>query len=271
MKGAAPRVALAVALAAAAAHAAAQTKDATRAPTPAPLVSAPLGTEVEAGFTRDDLDSGFANWRSVYLEAAHRFAPRHTLYGSVRQTERFDLRDVEVAGGLYYPLTSQWTALVEASYAPEFRVLPRYSAFAWLHRALPYGFGAALGFRHSEFRKSDTNLLVGDLERYWGNWRGAYTLYVGRPEGATAGAAHRFQVNYYYGERSNVGASVTFGEEVENVGPPIGVTKTDVRALALFGRHWLASQWAVSYEIYTHEQGDLYRRNGVRLGLRYRF
>jgi YaiO family outer membrane protein len=272
MKRAAARAVLAAALAIVAATAAADVEEAKRAlGTAPPARPAYPATEIEAGFTKDNLDSGYDDWRSVYVEGAHHFGPRHTLYGAVRETERFDLRDFEALAGLYYPLAAEWTALIEGSFSPEHNVLPEYSAFGQIHRALPYGWGVALGLRHSQYTSVYTNTLVADLERYWGNWRGAYTLYVGRPQDAPAGTAHRLQLSYYYGERSAVGVSVTYGEEVENVGPPIGVTKTNVRALALFGRHWVTPQWALSYEVYTHEQGDLYTRNGVRLGLRHRF
>jgi YaiO family outer membrane protein len=94
---------------------------------------------------------------------------------------------------------------------------------------------------------------------------------VGQIPGAPTVSAHRFLLTYYYGERSSVGASFAFGEEVANVGPPLGVTTTAVRTFALFGRHWFAPAWAVSYELVAQEQGSLYRYDGIRLGLRYRF
>ena len=42
-------------------------------------------------------------------------------------------------------------------------------------------------------------------------------------------------------------------------------------SISIVGRHWLTPDWAIAWEIGTHEQGDLYRRTGGRLGLRYRF
>lgn len=228
-------------------------------------------TEVEAGFSHENLSSGYSDWSSLYLEGVHHFAPRHTLYGSVRETDRFDLRDRQIAAGLYYPVGEYWTALVEGSYAPDHRVLPLYSVFGQLHRALPGGWGVALGYRHSEYNTSNPSAVVFDLERYFGNFRGAYTLYVGMLPGAPTVTASRFALNYYYGERSQVGASFTIGEEVENVGPPLGVTTTEVTNFAIFGRHWFTPAWAISYELIAQEQGSLYRYNGIRLGLRHRF
>jgi YaiO family outer membrane protein len=228
-------------------------------------------TEVEAGFSHENLSSGYDDWRSVYLEGARHFAPGKTLYGMVRETKRFGLRDLQATAGLYHPAGEHWTALVEASSAPQHRVLPRYSVFAQMRRALPAGWGAALGYRYSEYNDTRASTLVVDLERYFGSFRGAYTLYLGHTPDAPTVAAHRFLLAYYYGERNSVGASFTFGEEVANLGPPTGVTTTDVRTFALFGRHWLNAAWAISYELVQQEQGNLYRYNGIRLGLRHRF
>lgn len=255
-----------------AAPAAAQVSDAEAGAAVPPLVrSQERATEVEAGFSYENLTSPYDDWRSAYLEGVHHFGSRHTLYGVVRETDRFDLRDTQVTAGLYYPVAERWTALVEAAYSPDHRVLPEYSVFGQMHVALPEGWGAALGYRYSEYTDTRSSTVVLDLERYFGDFRGAYILYLGYTPGAPTVSAHRFVLTYYYGERSSVGASFTFGEEVANVGPPLGVTTTDVRTYTLFGRHWLSAAWAVSYELLRQEQGSLYQYNGIRLGLRYRF
>ena len=67
-----------------------------------------------------------------------------------------------------------------------------------------------------------------------------------------------------------MGLSVTFGREVENI-VPNGIVTSDVRAFGIYGRHWFAPAWAVTWELGTHEQGDFYRRTGGRLGLRHDF
>ena len=141
---------------------------------------------------------------------------------------------------------------------------------SWL-KSLPGGWGIALGLRRSEYNTSSVNITSLLAERYWDNFRGAYTLYSGRPDGASSAASHRFQLSYYYGDRNSIGLSYTTGREVENTGPPAGVITSDVRDWTLMGRHWFVPGWAFSYELLTHEQGSLYRRHGLRLGLRHRF
>ena len=228
-------------------------------------------SEIELGATHESLNKGLPDWRSVYLEGAHSIAERQTLYGGIRRNERFDKYDTEEWLGYYHPLAPTWTLLLEGSLSEQHQVLPKGSAFAQIAKLLPYGWGLNLGLRRSEYTSSGVSMLVAGAERYWGDWRGAYTLYSGKPDGAPSAESHRFQLVRYYGERSYVGIAYTFGREVENVGPPVGILVSDVRDLTINGRHWMARDWALTWDLVAHEQGTLYRREGFRLGLRYRF
>ena len=237
---------------------------------PKTIDPAPQTTEIEVGSSYENLGNGFNHWRSVYLEGVHRFAPREVIYGHMRETERFAQRDQELLGGFYYPLADTWTTLVEANASPSHHILAKWSVFGQLEKSFPGGWGLHAGLRHTEYAQSNTNLALLTAERYFGDFRAAYSLYVGRPEGAGSAASHRFQFSYYYGDRSSVGIAYTIGKEVENVAPA-GVLTTDVRDWGLLGRHWFSRHWAVSFEALWHEQGALYSRRGARAGLRYQF
>ena len=228
--------------------------------------------ELEGGLTHERLTKDRPDWSSVYLEAAHDLAPRRTLYGLLRRTERFDLRDTEFAAGYYHPFDANWTALVEASYSPDHNVLPESSALGHISWARAGGWVLSGGLRVSEYTENGARVAMAGIERYFGSYRAAYTLYNGKPEGESSASSHRLAFDHYYaGERSRIGVAVTWGREVEYVGPPTGIIVSDVRALILIGRHWLTPSWALSWDFGTHEQGDLYRRTGGRLGLRHRF
>jgi YaiO family outer membrane protein len=193
------------------------------------------------------------------------------VYGGLRETRRFGLDDSEAYGGLYYPLGETWTGVVEGSVSPTYNVLAKYSIGGQLLKSLPGGWGLGGGFRHSQYELSAADVATLMGERYWGNYRVGYTFYSGHPEGSSSAPAHRFQFAYYYGDRDWVGISYTTGREVEYVGPPRGTITSDVRDWTLSGRHWLAPNWALSYDLLTHEQGVLYRRQGGRIGIRYLF
>jgi YaiO family outer membrane protein len=139
-----------------------------------------------------------------------------------------------------------------------------------LQKKLGYGWDVQAGIRHSEYSTLNTNTGIFTAERYWENFRGAYSLYHGRPEGGSSASSHVIALDYFYGERNLIGISVADGREIAGLGP-FGVITTAVRAYVLRGRHWLSPDWALSYEAGYQEQGSLYTRQGIRLGLRRAF
>lgn len=227
--------------------------------------------EMEGGFSKENLDHGKPDWRSIYLEAAHDFAKRQTLYGLIRETDRFDFRDTEIGAGYYHPVTERLTAQVEASHSPSHNVLPENAVSGGASWEVGPGWAASGGLRYNQYTDNDSRVLSAGLERYFGSYRAFYAVYNGKPQGAPSASAQRLGVDYYYGEKSRIGAGITWGREVEYVGPPTGIITSDVRAVSVYGRHWFTPSWALSWEALRHEQGDLYTRTGVKLGLRHLF
>ena len=134
-------------------------------------------------------------------------------------------------------------------------------------RGLPGGWGLGLGVRQTEYNFGTANLLALSAERHWGHLRGAYTLYSNRTEGTGLGSTHRFEVSYLYGERNVIGVSYTTGRDLDTPGLMPGLAAADVRDWTLSGRHWVSPNWALTYDVLSHEQGSLYRRPGLRLGV----
>jgi YaiO family outer membrane protein len=73
-----------------------------------------------------------------------------------------------------------------------------------------------------------------------------------------------------YGDASRAALVVGFGEEAETVAPGV-VQVTDTRSVSLSGLHWTSAAWGISWEAGWYEQGDLYDRLRIRLGLEHRF
>lgn len=227
--------------------------------------------ELEAGLGQDLLDKGYANWGSFYLEGSHRLGDRHAVYGGLRETQRFDLRDREISAGYYHPLGETWTGLIAASASPDHNVLAKDSVFGQLQKEFDGGWDVQAGLRRNRYYSGSTDLMVLTGERYWDNYRGAYTLYLGKPQDGGAASSHLGQLGYYYGERSYLVFAVSSGRQAENLGPGLGVLTIAVTSASLSGRHWLNSGWGLSYEGIVERQGDLYTRKGLRLGLRHAF
>ncbi len=224
-------------------------------------------SDYEVGYSFDSLDNGFDDWHSVYVEASHTLAPRKAYYVVIESIDRFSERESDFMAGAYLPLDGDWTLLVQGSVAPSANVLPEWTASAELQRSLARGWGLRGGFRHAEYSDSRYELMNLGAERYWGNWQAAYTLYVGWPEGAGTSVSHLGRVHRYYGARNRIGLLAGFGEESESVGQDRLLT-SNTRTLGLTGRHWMNPDWAISWDVIWHRQGDVYNRGGVRVGLR---
>lgn len=203
-------------------------------------------------------------WRSV--DTLQDLAPRLTLYGGMLEMRRFSVNDTDVRMSLYRPLGQNLT-LGTGNLSPLHEVLPKYTLYRQVIHSLPGGWGLGFGIRQSEYNFATNNLFSVSAERYVGNFRGAYTLYSSRTEGSDLGSAHRWQVNYFYGERNTVGLAYTMGRDIENLVVPLGLPLNDARDLTLSGRHWLSTNWALTYDLLSHEQGSFFKRQGLRLGV----
>lgn len=230
----------------------------------------PDESELEAGFSRSNLDNGFADWRSVYIDGKTSLSGGQVLYGSLREVNRFSFDDQEVLAGYYFPLSERWTGLLEANVSPSHAVLPKWSALGEIIHKFNDGWVGHLGLRQTEYNSSSSTREILTVERYWDSYRAAYTFSTSQVSGGGRPSGSLFSFSYYYGDTSNIGLGYGRGEEVESIGQDTLLT-SDVRSLTLVGRHWFNPAWALSYEVGIHEQGLSYTREGLRLGLRHRF
>jgi YaiO family outer membrane protein len=225
---------------------------------------------LEASHAREGLSGGRAPWTDSALQLELKWGTLESLAARLRETERFGLQDREHAIGGHVPLGSGWSAEAEYTASGTHRVLPRHSLLLQLGRQLGGGWGVYGGFRRSAYTQASADLRLFTLERYIGAGRFAYTFYSGKPEGRGSAPSHRLQWSHYFNDRDYVGISVGGGREVENVAPA-GLLTSKVRSAYLTGRWWFAPDWALTGEVGVHEQGSLYRRHGIRLGLRHQF
>ena len=225
--------------------------------------------EVEAGISFEHLSNGFGSWSEAHLSASKKFKSRRTVYGTYRRTERFGQSDNEMIAGFYQPIGKRWTFFAEGSASPTHRILPKFSTLLQIERSLKKGWGAQAGWRHTKFNTARTDTGVFTVERYFSNYRAAYTLYATNLAGVGTSAAHRVQLTRYYNEKNSLNLSLAAGREVENLGAR--VLRTDVQSVAIGGRHWINQRWGLNYNYSFTRQGSIYTRQGFNFGIRYRF
>jgi len=232
-------------------------------------LSPPL--EVEAGFTSEQLTNNYDDWSSTYLNLSKKFGNYKTLYGSLRETNRFDLKDDEATLGYYHPLDNKWTVHLEGATSSTHRVLARWALFGGLIRQFSGGWVVNLSLRKRVYTNSRINLGVASLERYFGNFHAAYSFYHSSLEGDGSEQAHGVKLNYYYTDRSRIGAAFSSGRELEDLGPDLGVLRSNVTNISVSGRHDISPKWGVSYSYSYHEQGKSYIKRGFQIGISFRF
>ena len=202
------------------------------------------------------------------VNTAFDLAPRVALYAGTLDSRTFTVNNTDLKFGLFRPL-GRVTPLGEGNVNPIFDTIPKYTLYSQVTQPLGGGFGLGFGVRHNEYNFAASNLLALSAEQSVGSFRGAYTLFSNRNDATGSGAAHRFQLSYAYGDRNTVGLSYTTGRDVESLhmpmGVPLGASLGDVRDWSLSGRHWLSTNWALTYDVQT--QDSLYRRQGLRLGV----
>jgi YaiO family outer membrane protein len=227
-------------------------------------------TQIQLGAVYEHLSNGYSPWRSASLELRAGGA-RGKMHVVVEETSRFSQRDHNVTFGIERHLAPGWILSAEAQASPSHRVSATWGARGEIAYTTGTGWGLHASLLHRTYTSASVDLATMSVERYVSRYRAAYSLSAARLHGGGMSTSHRVQGDLYYGSSSSsVGASVSVGEELENVAP-FGVLRTDVRGAAVVGRQWIHPTWFVTYDAVVHDQGDFYTRCRASVGIGYRF
>ncbi len=213
----------------------------------------------------ESLDHGLRDWTESTLQLGHQFARNQSVYGGARQTSRFGLQDREASLGGYLPLSDALTANLEIAGSATHRVLPENILSAQLACALGGGYVLGTGLRRSEYSSTSSTLAQTGLERYLGNWRLGYTLYLAKADQTAWSPSHRLVGAYYFDDSASLSLSIAKGRELENVNGT-GLRITDVRDVTLSAALPIIRGFSLTLDASHHKQGDLYTRRGIRIG-----
>lgn len=223
----------------------------------------------EAGMAYEQLSNNLPAWREQRLGGEWRQPDGQLVYGGLRTTSRYGLSDQEAHLGGVFPAATGLQFQAEVGASGSHRVLPEHYLSALIHVQPATGWSLTAGVRGTSYDSGTTQLAQFGVDRYIGAERFGYMLYEGGPSGAGRSPSHRWQWAHTYGDRDWFALSVAHGRETEYAGA--GFRTSQVRSLALAGRHEVAPDWAIAWEVGSHRQGDFYTRRGLRLGLRHAF
>jgi YaiO family outer membrane protein len=227
--------------------------------------------EVAFNYTHEILSRNLGTWRAGSLFVTRRFNNRSLVFGEYQVSYRRNISDQQAMIGFYKQFGRRWAVNAEFKASPTHKFLGKWSLLGMGERILPKGWVVSAGLRHTSYDTTYSNLIIGMAEKYWGNYRAAYTLRATQLKGAGFAAGHALQLTRYYGENVNsFGVTVGFGRELETFAQQ-QVLRTDTFSVTVTARHWLTRSFGVNGDAIFHRQGDIYNRRGANFGVRYRF
>jgi YaiO family outer membrane protein len=228
------------------------------------------GTHISLAASYEDLSDGREPWRAVTVGMDKPLDDRRRIIGGLHVEERFQTTDTQLLFGFVDRVSHDWSYSVSGDLSPDAEVLPEWSLIAELGRTLPGNRSLGFRVRHSSYTTVDVDSLAATIEQYTEQFRIAYTLTGAQPSGLGTSFSHSIRLAHDYGMTSHVTFALNFGEEAETVAPGV-VRVTQNRSISINGVHWRSAAWGLSWEAGWYEQGDLYDRLRISLGLEHRF
>jgi YaiO family outer membrane protein len=234
---------------------------------------APRGwTVVELRAAVHGLTDGFASWNEQEARIDRRASARTGVGVAAARLWRFGAEDRRYAADGSMALGSRVTIGAEGETSPSHRIAARVGGRGWTHVSLGSGWGvqlAATERRYGDGVSARLRAASATVERYAGPWYVSYAYTAGRAIDETPTASQQGRVTRFWGRRSAITASVAAGTEAENLGWR-GVQVMNVRGAALWGDIPLGAHVGLVYSGAWTQQGALYRRSTVSVGMRVR-
>ena len=228
------------------------------------------GDRLSLGASYEDLSDGLDSWKGATIDLSHPLDARNRLHGGLNGEQRFDESDFQFIAGWSARLDDRWSASFFADYTANADFLPDWSATAELGRALPGHRALSLRARHTEYEAVDVESFAGTVEQYLEQLRISYTLTAASPTDLGWSWGHVLRMAHDYGDGSHATLALGYGKEAETVAPGV-VLVTKNKSVSVFGVHWRDAAWGIAWEAGWYEQGDLYNRLRIRLGVERRF
>lgn len=228
------------------------------------------GTRLSVALSHEDVSGGRSSWQAATINVEQPLDGSLRLLAGLQVEERFDTQDEQISLGLIDRIGENWSWGVSADAASNAEILPEWSLTAEAGRIIGGSRSVGLRARHAEYQTVEVDSLAATFEQYAEWFRIAYTLTGTQPTDIDWKFGHMLRVAHDYEFGSHVTLAFGYGQEAETVAPGV-VQVTDVRSIALYGVHWRSAAWGFAWEAGWHEQGNLYDRIRIRLGLERRF
>lgn len=215
-----------------------------------------------------DYSKNFRSAQTYSLAASLKQADR-TLYGEVSDYRRGDARDVPVLLGVYQNITASGQLHLEASGAVDPLLKPEHQEYVGWYQSLPAGWTLEPGYQWTAYASVNVEKASLAVEKYWQSFRFAYAAARVTLNGEQAWN-QRLQADWFHREGSKLSVGVAEGDDQEVLDTGV-VIQTPVSSYFIAGEHRISPQWQALWQLQHIDQGDIYRQQGARVGIRYQF
>lgn len=212
-----------------------------------------------AGAGVDDLSGGLPGWNEQFADARRSLDGGSELRFRARRNTRYSSADVSLGAGYRHAFSADWSASADVDLADTPAFQPEVDVSLEVTRAIGNGWQVAVGGRSRQYPADRVTAFNASLERYFGDFRLAYSLGLSRLNDASTLTGHAMAFNWYLTSNMSVGISANRGREAESIGGG-RVLESDVWGVAVSGHRDLSDRIAVRWWLGVHEQGDFYRR-----------
>ena len=238
-----------------------------------PICCTPLMAVADSGWVElsADYQDYSKNFRSAqtYTMAGSLKQATRTLYGEVSDYQRGDAHDTPVQLGLYQNMTPSGQLHVEGSWTANPLIKPKHQEYVGWYQSLPSGWTVEPGYQWTSYNSVDVEKASLTVEKYWQAFRFAYGVARVTLNGESA-FNQRLQADWFYRDGNKLSTGIANGDDQEVLDTGVGI-QTPVSSYFLAGEHRVASQWQVLWQLQHIDQGDIYRQQGARLGIRHQF
>lgn len=223
----------------------------------------------EIGGSYEHLTNGYTPWASQYLDVTVPLKSNGLVYMNVLNANRFSQNDTAGYVNYAYP-TKYGVVSAEGGYTinPQFLTKDLYGV-GW-NGVLPYQFNYLITGRASEYLVGNTRTINMGLDKYYGDFRLAYTLVRSVLDYSQRSWLSKFQVQWLGESGHKLGLLYSTGHEpmVVTIG---NLSNVDVVTYQLDGLYKINKTVGLTASAWHSMQGAYYQRNGGQIGVRVAF
>lgn len=223
---------------------------------------------VEITHSNDWLNKNYADWRSNNINLFLPLKEKGTTTIELSKARRYNLEDENAYINYSYP-TKYGAGNVELGLTSNADFLYKYLYGLGWNGTIGKGFGYIIAYKQRSFIDSISDMMSFTVEKYFSDYRIAYTNTQSSLDKHQLEESHRIQFQWIGENNNRFGMSYSSGNEPIDLGFHHH-SSSNVQQLQIDGVYWIrdfgfsASAWHVN-------QGEFYSRNGVQVGLRMAF